>query len=192
MNGRTMAIAVALTAVGSAPVVAQRETKPPAVEQAAPQAGRYADKQLVVLYVDLTAMAKEDVARGVSFAKKFLDTRRGGTQLVALMSYDGRSVRVMQDFTGDYDLLERTLDQFQSSGGNALPADDAAQMGALQNMVKMLGTLPEKKAVVYLAAPTTHTPGGAKQLEETVKAAIQANVAFYPLDVTGAAPGPGK
>ena len=190
MNGRTMAMAAALTAVASAPVVAQRETKSAAVQRAAPQDSRYADRQLVVLYVDLTAMSKEDLARGVSAAKKFLDMRRGGTGLVALMSYDGRSVRVAQDFTGDFDLLEKTLDQLQASGANAAAADGTAQIKALQNLVEMLSPLKEKKAVVYLAAPAAHTPGGTEQLEATVKAAIQANVAFFPLDVRGlAAPG---
>lgn len=191
MNRRAI-LMVAVAVVVSAPVMAQQETKSPAVEQAAAQDGRSAEKQLMVLYVDLTAMSKEDLAGGVRAAKKFLDTRRGGTQPVALMSYDGRSVRVMQDFTGDYNLLERTLDQVQSSGGNALAADGAAQMGALQNVVRMLAALKEKKVVVYFAAPTTRTPGGAEQLEATIQAAIQANVAFYPLDARGLAAGPGK
>jgi VWFA-related protein len=185
-----MAMAVALTAVASASVVAQQETKPAVVEQPAPQDSCHADRQLVVLYLDLTAMSKEDLARGVSAAKKFLDMRRGGTGLVALMSYDGRSVRVAQDFTGDFDLLKKTLDQLQASGANAAAADGTAQIEALQNMVGMLSTLKQKKAVVYLAAPAARTSGGADQLEATIKAAIQANVAFFPLDVHSiAAPG---
>src|ERR1035438_1961731 len=194
MNGRTVAMAAALAAVASAPVVAQQETKPAAAEQASPQDRRYVDRQLVVLYVDLTAMSKDDLGRGVSAAKKFLDVRPAGKQMVALMSYDGRSVRVMEDFTSDFDQLEKTLDQLQSSGGNAMPADDVAQIGALQNVVGMLSGLKvkERKAVVYLAVPTTHTPDGTAQLEATVKAAIQANVAFFPLDVRGVASAPGK
>ena len=186
MNRRTMAMA-AVMAAASAPVVAQQETKPAVVEQASPQDRRYVDRQLVVFYLDLTAMSKEELARAVSGAKKFLDARRGGTQLVALISYNGRSVLVGEDFTGDFDRLEKTLDQLQDSGGGAVAAGDPDRAEALERAVVMLGTLPQKKALVYFGAPA---PGSPEQLEATVKAAIKANVAFYPIDVRGfAAPG---
>jgi VWFA-related protein len=168
-------------------VGAQQETKPAVVEQASPQDRRYVDRQLVVFYLDLTAMSKEELARAVSGAKKFLDARRGGTQLVALISYNGRSVLVGEDFTGDFDRLEKTLDQLQDSGGGAVAAGDPDRAEALERAVVMLGTLPQKKALVYFGAPA---PGSPEQLEATVKAAIKANVAFYPIDVRGfAAPG---
>jgi beta-lactamase regulating signal transducer with metallopeptidase domain len=197
MNGRTIAMTMtAVAAVASGPVVARQETKPAAVEQAAPQVAppelRYQDRQLVVLYLDLTALSQEDLPRAVSAAKKFLNSRRDGRQLVALISYDGRAVRVGHDFTGDFDLLERTLDQVQASGGDAATADDMRQIAALQTAVKMLGTLTGKKAVVYFAAPFAHTPDGTGQLEATIKAAIEANVAFYPIDVRGLPAGEGK
>jgi len=189
MNKRTMAMAMtAIAAVASVPAVAHQETKPAAVEQAAPQVApelRYQDRQLVLFYLDLTALSKEDLPKGVSAAKKFLEIRRGGKQLVALISYDGRSLRVGQDFTDDFDLLEKTLDQLQASGADAAAADDTRQLAALQTVVKMSGTLQGKKAVVYFAAPFAHTPGGTAQLEATVKAAIAANVAFYPIDARG-------
>ena len=182
MNGRTMAMAAVLTAVASAPLVAQQETKPAAAQQASPQDGRYAEEQLVVFYLDLTAMSKEDLGRGVSAAKKFVEMRRGGTGQVALISYDGRSVRVGEDFTDDFDRLERTLDQLQAAGGNAGAASDADRAKALEQAVGMLGKLPEKKALVYFGPPM---PGSYEQLEATIKAAIKANVAFYPMDVRG-------
>jgi VWFA-related protein len=179
-----MAMVAALTAVVGAPVLAQQEAKPAVVEQAAPQ------KQLVVLYLDLTAMSKEDLAGGVIASKKFLDMRRGGTQQAALISYDGRSVRVGQDFTDDFDLLEKTLDQVLASAGNAVTAIDADRARALEQAVRMLRTLPEKKALVYLGMP--QTLGSAEQREATIKAAKEANVAFFPIDVRGLAAGPGK
>ena len=183
MKGRTMALA----AVASAPVAAQQETKPAAVQQAAPQIAPQV--QLMVLYLDLTAMSKEDLGRAVSGATKFLEMRRGGTQRVALISYNGRSVLVGEDFTDNFDRLEKTLDQFQASGGNAGAASDADRAKALEQAVGMLGKLPEKKALVYFGTPT---PGSPEQLEATVKAAIKANVAFYPIDVRGLAAGQGK
>src|ERR1017187_2234290 len=125
MNRRTMAMA-AVMAAASAPVVAQQETKPAVVEQASPQDRRYVDRQLVGFYLDQTGMSKEELARAVSGAKKFLDARRGGTQLVALISYNGRSVLVGEDFTGDFDRLEKTLDQLQDSGGGAAAGGRAA------------------------------------------------------------------
>jgi VWFA-related protein len=184
MNRRTMAMAaVALTAVASAPVVAQQEAKPAVVEPAAPQT------RLVVLYLDLTAMSKEDLAGAVSSAKKFLETRRGGTQQVALISYNGRSVWVGEDFTGDFDRLEKTLDQLQASGGSAVAASDADRAKALEQAVGMLATLPEKKALVWFTRP----PAASRdQLAGAINAAIRANVGMFPIDVRGITAGQGK
>ena len=51
----------------------------------------------------------------------------------------------------------------------------------------MLGTLPEKKALVYFASGMTRDSNGNNQaqLTATVNAAVKANVAFYPIDARG-------
>jgi hypothetical protein len=57
----------------------------------------------------------------------------------------------------------------------------------LETAAKMLGTLPEKKAVVYFASGMTRDSNGNNQaqLTATVNAAIKANVSFYPIDARG-------
>ena len=50
----------------------------------------------------------------------------------------------------------------------------------------MLGSLPEKKALVYFASGMTRTGiDNQAQLRATVNAAIRSNVAFYPVDARG-------
>jgi len=183
MNHRTIAITAAMAVLASVPIAAQQETRPASAEVT------YADKQLVAIYLDLTALSKEDLPRVVTASKKFLESRRAGTQLVALISYDGRSVRVGQDFTDDFDLLGRTVDQVLASGSNAVAASDADRAAALEQAVRMLGTPPQKKALVYFGMTTLGSP---EQWEATIQAAVKANVAFFPIDVRGLAAGPGK
>ena len=78
---------------------------------------------------------------------------------------------------------------FQATGANTGTASEADRAKALEQAVGMLGKLPEKKALVYFGTPA---PGSPEQLEATVKAAIKANVAFYPIDVRGLAAALGK
>src|SRR5208283_1455619 len=79
--------------------------------------------------------------------------------------------------------------------GAAFSADDSEfnifntdrQLSALETAAKMLGTLPEKKALVYFASGMTRDSNGNNQaqLTATVNAAIKANVSFYPIDARG-------
>jgi hypothetical protein len=60
------------------------------------------------------------------------------------------------------------------------------KLAALESAVKMLGGLPEKKALVYFASGMTLTGiDNQAQLHATVNAAIRSNVAFYPVDARG-------
>ena len=59
-------------------------------------------------------------------------------------------------------------------------------MAALESAVKMLGSLAEKKALVYFASGMTRTGiDNQAQLRATINAAIRNNVAFYPVDARG-------
>ena len=60
------------------------------------------------------------------------------------------------------------------------------QLAALESAVKMLGSLPEKKALVYFASGMSRTGlDNEAQLRATINAAIRSNVAFYPIDARG-------
>src|SRR5262249_8327668 len=60
------------------------------------------------------------------------------------------------------------------------------KLAALETAVKMLGSLPEKKALVYFASGMSRTGmDNQAQLRATTNAAIRSNVAFYPVDARG-------
>src|SRR6185295_2526361 len=60
------------------------------------------------------------------------------------------------------------------------------KLAALESAVKMLASLPEKKALVYFASGMSKTGiDNQAQLRATVNAAIRSNVAFYPVDARG-------
>ena len=120
-------------------------------------------------------------------------------------------MKVVEDFTDDRDKLDQghqeadhrrrqgfditdTTDAASDTGA-AFSADDSEfnifntdrQLSALETAAKMLGSLPEKKALVYFASGMTRDSNGNNQaqLTATVNAAIKANVSFYPIDARG-------
>src|SRR5438093_1448589 len=60
------------------------------------------------------------------------------------------------------------------------------KLSALESAAKMLGSLPERKALVYFSSGVGKTgTENESQLRSTVNAAVRANVAFYPVDARG-------
>jgi VWFA-related protein len=125
------------------------------------------------------------------------------------MTYD-TSLSVKQDFTGDRDRLIQVIkglsigDVGMSNGstgadsegdtGAAYTSDDSEfnifntdrKLAALESAVKMLGSLAEKKALVYFASGISLSgTDNQAQLRATINAAIRGNVAFYPVDSRG-------
>jgi hypothetical protein len=87
-----------------------------------------------------------------------------------------------------------TGDDSEADTGAAYTADDSEfnifntdrQLAALESAVKMLGSLSEKKALVYFASGMTRTGiDNQAQLRATINAAIRNNVVFYPVDARG-------
>jgi len=136
---------------------------------------RYHDRRLLVLYFDMGAMPLPDQLRAFAAAEKFVRTQMTRADLMAVMMYDGASVRVLQDFTDERDRILTIIETLivgedQNSGdlnddaaadtGAAFGQDDSEfnifntdrQLSALQTAAKMLGTLSEKKALVYFSS----------------------------------------
>jgi len=170
---------------------------------------KYKDRRLLVLFFDQAGMAVAEQLRAQQAALQFLSTQIAQSDLVAVMTYS-TSLAVLQDFTADRDLLTRVVkgipigDVGMSNGstgsdaegdsGAAYTQDDTEfnvfntdrKLAALESAVKMLGGLPEKKALVYFASGMTLTGiDNQAQLRATVNAAIRGNVAFYPVDARG-------
>jgi VWFA-related protein len=171
---------------------------------------RYKDRRLIGIYFDMSAMPVPDQFRALSAAEKFVKTQMAPADLIALMTFSGGAVKVTQDFTSDRNLLlmainkmvvgegqgldGSTNDDSSADTGSAFGQDDGEfnifntdrQLAALQTAVSMLGTLNEKKSLVYFASGLRlNGVDNQAQLQATTNAAIRANVSFYPIDARG-------
>jgi len=170
---------------------------------------KYRDKRLMVMFFDMTSMPIQDQMRAQAAALKFLNTQMTASDLMAIMTFSS-DIKVVEDFTDDRDLLtqdikklvigegqgldETVSDDSASDTGAAFQQDDTEfnifntdrQLSALETAVKMLGSLNEKKALVYFASGMTRNGlDNQAQLQATVNAAIRSNVSFYPIDARG-------
>jgi VWFA-related protein len=131
------------------------------------------------------------------------------SDLMAIMTFSS-DIKVVEDFTDDRDKLEKDIKGLiigEGQGFEALDSDDSTadsgaafqqddtefaifntdrQLSALETAVRMLGSLNEKKALVYFASGMTRNGmDNQAQLQATINAAIRANVSFYPIDARG-------
>jgi VWFA-related protein len=180
-----------------------------AIAPATPGEVKYRDKRLLVLFFDQAGMPVADQLRAQTAALKFLTSGITQSDLVSVMTYS-TDLNVLQDFTDDRDRLLKIIkglvvgdagmangstgDDSEGDTGAAYTQDDSEfnifntdrKLAALESAVKMLGSLPEKKALVYFASGMTLTGiDNQAQLHATVNAAIRGNVAFYPVDARG-------
>jgi VWFA-related protein len=170
---------------------------------------KYKDRRLLVLFFDQAGMGVAEQLRSQRAALKFLTSQVTASDMVAVMEYS-TDLRVLQDFTADRDTLTRVVkgmatgetgmadgstgDDSEADTGAAYTADESEfnifntdrKLAALESAVKMLASLPEKKALVYFASGMSRTGiDNQAQLRATVNAAIRSNVAFYPVDARG-------
>ncbi len=170
---------------------------------------KYKDRRLLVLYFDFQGMPTDDQIRVQTNAQKFLKTQMTGSDMVAIMSYTGE-LKVLQDFTDDRDaalkivnklvigeaseMANTVSDDSSEDTGAAYTADDSEfnifntdrQMASLENAVKMLGSLPETKALVYFGSGISRSGiDNDAQLRATINSALKSNVKFYPVDARG-------
>ncbi|HVA63188.1 MAG TPA: VWA domain-containing protein [Terriglobales bacterium] len=175
-----------------------------------PGRSRYADRRLVALYFDMTAMPVADQLRALDSARRFVAAQMRPADMMAVLSYAGAGVKVKQDFTADRDALLAALgkmilatglgldengnDAASADTGSAFGQDDSEfnifntnrQLAALQTAVDMLAPLSEKKSLVYFASGINlQGVDNQAQLEATTNAAIRANVALFPVDARG-------
>jgi VWFA-related protein len=170
---------------------------------------RYRNKRLLAIYFDMSAMPIPDQLRAFSATLNFIKTKTTPSDLLALMQFTNGAVKVLQDFTADRDLLlfqlnkmiaasegldENGNDDATADSGAAFGQDDGEfnifntdrQLSAIQTAVKMLGTLNEKKSLIYFASGLQlNGVDNQAQLRATLNAAIRANVAMFPIDARG-------
>jgi VWFA-related protein len=171
---------------------------------------RYKDNRLMALYFDMTAMPPPDQLRALAAAQKFITKQMTSSDLMAIMTFSGGAVQVLQDFTGDRTRLltivrtmivgeaegfdENAADASSADTGAAFGQDDSEfnifntdrQLSALETAAKMLGQLNEKKSLIYFASGLRlNGVDNQAQLHATINAAIRAGVSFWPIDARG-------
>jgi VWFA-related protein len=177
-----------------------------AVAAAAPAEVKYKDRRLLVLYFDMTAMPLQDQIRAQENALRFVRTEMTAADTVAVMSFTSQ-VKLLQDFTGDRDLIVKAIQGLMIGEGSDLaetPDDSASaysadqtefnifnadrKLVALQSAIKSLGALPEKKGLLYFSSGFTKSGvDNEAQMRATTNAAIRYNVALFPVDARGLA-----
>jgi VWFA-related protein len=171
---------------------------------------RYKNKRLLAMYFDMSAMPVPDQLRAFAAGLKFIKSKMTPSDLMSIMEYTGGAIKVLNDFTDDRDALQKTIDTLAVGEGNGFDetsSDDSAadtgaafgqddaefnifntdrQLAAIQTAVRMLGTLNEKKSLIYFASGMKlNGINNQAQMQATVNAAVRANVSMYPIDARG-------
>jgi len=172
---------------------------------------RFKDRRLITLFFDFSSLQPTDQIRAQDAAIHFLEKQMTTSDLVSIMTF-GAAIKTVEDFTDDRERLIATIKKFQigaaseMSGlgdtGAAADGDDTGtfvadetefnifntdqKLAALEAAARRLSAFPEKKALIYFSAGIAKTGvENQSQLRATVNSAVRANVAFYPIDVTG-------
>jgi VWFA-related protein len=169
---------------------------------------RYLDRRLLVLYFDMGAMRDPDKVRAFAAAEKFIRTQMTKADLVSVILFDGGSIRVLLDFTDERARILETLGviaarQYESifdPFGGSTDTDSSfgqnnsefnifntdRQLSALQTVAQMLGSLSEKKALIYFSGGMSlNGVDNQAQLQATTNEAIRSGVSFWPIDARG-------
>ena len=194
----------------SVKVQAFQKFHPTQISPETPGNTKYKDHRLLAMYFDMTAMQMADQLRALKAAQKFIRTQMTSADLAAIMMFTGSGVQVLQDFTADRVRLEATILTMivgEGEGNDELPNDASAadtgaafgqddgefnifntdrQLAALQTAVKMLGTLSEKKSLLYFASGLRlNGVDNQAQLHATINASIRSGVSIWPIDARG-------
>jgi VWFA-related protein len=171
---------------------------------------KFRDRRLIVMLFDFSSMQPPEQLRAVDAAIKFLSSQMTASDTVSIMVF-GSTLKTVQDFTDDRDLLISTIRGFHIGDSSELAsmADTGAdaedqsgafvadetefnifntdrKLAALEDAARRLSQYPEKKALVYVSSGVEKTGvDNQSQLRATVNAAVRANVAFYPIDARG-------
>jgi beta-lactamase regulating signal transducer with metallopeptidase domain len=183
------AVATSLTVHAASPAPAAAPAPPPAAVQATAQtpAEKQDSGRLLLLFFD-GGLSADGRVRGAAAAGNFIEKQLRPDDRVAILAKSGGSVKVLEDFTEDRDVLLKTIRQIGEAPAEDAQTDTSSTLGMLETIVKMLGSLPGKKALIYITEGGPTSAGSEPwQLQSTINAAIRANVAVYPIDARGLA-----
>jgi VWFA-related protein len=165
------------------------------------------DKHYMVLLFDDSTMEISDQPRARDAAQKFVQANSGPDRPIAVIEFGG-TLRIVQNFTSDPDLLKQAIAGIKFSAvapnapapsfgptmnapGGPVLVNPEAEFGAytlllsLRSLAQNLARIPGRKTLVLFTAGFPLTPERESELTATIDACNKANVAVYPLDVRG-------
>ena len=157
---------------------------------------RYRNHRLIALYFDTASLPVPDQLRALEAARRFVAAQMSPADVLCLMQYTGTGVEVLQDFTGDRNRLLSIIATMEAgvTDVSAVPATTVEaepgfssfnadrKLAALRTAAKMLGSLKEKKALVYfsgglkLSAADNQAP-----LRAAIVEAVRSGVSVWPI-----------
>src|SRR5712692_8814571 len=168
-------------------------------------------RHYLILFFDNSTMAAPDQIQARSAATKFIAANAGPDKLMAVVDFGG-SLRIVQNFTANADVLRAAVSGVKSSAvdPNAPPPDvpvtvasaglpsmgsslgnAAADFGArsmllaVRSLAKNLRSIPGRKMVVLFSGGFPLTQENQSELTATIDACNKSNVAVYALDARG-------
>jgi VWFA-related protein len=143
------------------------------------------DHRTVAMLFDLNTLSAPDQLRAEENAIKWVQEQMTPSDMVTIMTYSA-DVKVIQDFSGDHDILIAALRGMLPSLAPAAAANVNGELQAIQNAATILAPIAGKKALIYfsngVSRPGANDPGNQEQLRTTINAAVRANVAIYSVD----------
>ncbi len=164
-------------------------------------------RRYLILFFDNSTMAAPDQIQARSAATKFIEANAGPERLMAVVDFGG-SLRIVQNFTANADVLRAAISGVKSSSVDPnAPAPDvpvtiastglsslgnaAADFGArsmllaVRSLAKNLRAIPGRKMVVLFSGGFPLTQENQSELTATIDACNKSNVAVYALDARG-------
>jgi VWFA-related protein len=164
-------------------------------------------RRYLILFFDNSTMAAPDQIQARGAAKKFIEANAGPDRMMAVVDFGG-SLRIVQNFTANADLLRAAVSGVKSSSVDPnAPSPDAtvtvastglsslgnaeADFGArsmllaVRSLAKNLRSVPGRKMVVLFSGGFPLTTENQSELTATIDACNKSNVAVYALDARG-------
>jgi VWFA-related protein len=141
------------------------------------------DHRLLALYFDMSSTPVPDQLRALDAARKFVSTQMSGTDMLSLIRYTGTGAgaEVLQDFTGDRGRLLSVIAKMTLGAADAPATTPAEKLNALRTAVMKLGSLREKKSLVYFSAGLNLSPmDNQAALRLTTNDAVRAGGSIWP------------
>ncbi len=166
-------------------------------------------RRLIAMLFDLSSMQPEEAFRAATAARDYVEKKLTPADMVAITVLS-TTLRVVQDFTGDRELLLQTIDQMSGVEGQgfeelaaadatdesatAFSADDAEftlfntdrRLQAIQALIEAMTPIEQKKSLIYFSSGMSQTGMDNRVAIRTViDRAVRGNVSIYAADTRG-------